>query len=493
MTRAICLFLLAVAAIRAGVTYKVRLSASEGGAVVEIPAERYVAAVLAGEAGNFHNDEALKAMAVAARTYAAHFHSRHAVEGYDFCSTTHCQRLILKDVGERFQKAADATRGELLWFHSQPALAVYTQNCGGRSESARAVWPNENAPYLMVHDDPYCGVSSKSAWSWKTTASALRDALLTSGMHVPGELTQVVVVKRTASGRVRTLSLAGTDGTKLITGSSFRFSVGRTLGWNTLRSDQYRVECSAGRIRFEGRGQGHGIGLCQDGADEMAAEGKSYRQILDFYYPGTTVAKLANNVRWIGVRAGDAESFAAERSVAIEAGGIAHKELEELVSRYGLGAPADLKIYIYPNMDSYRNGTGEPGWVAAHTVGARIETQPLATLESHGGFRPVIRHELLHAMIETSVRPGTPLWFREGLAECLTGNCAVRPEARSNQSALSQRADASRARMAHGAALQQVAELRARYGVAELVRWVKDGVPVEVNRSSNSSKPANNR
>ena len=100
-----------------------------------------MAAVLAGEVGSFRNEEALKAMAVAARTYAAYFRSRHRIEGYDFCSTTHCQRAILEDAGGRFKKAAEATRGQLLWFHSKPAFAVYSQDCGGKSEAAHAVWP----------------------------------------------------------------------------------------------------------------------------------------------------------------------------------------------------------------------------------------------------------------------------------------------------------------------------------------------------------------
>jgi stage II sporulation protein D len=474
--------------LRAEILYKVRLSGSESGKVVQLPAEEYVAAVLAGEAGNFHNDEALKAMAVAARTYAAYFRSRHAAEGFDFCATTHCQRAILKEAGGRFRKAAEATRGELLWFHSEPALAVYTQNCGGKIEAAHAVWPSEQAPYLAVHADPYCLGSGRAAWSWEVSTEKLRQALASAGMQAPAELRQVVVLQRTASGRVRLLSLAGAGRAKLISATSFRFAIGRTLGWNTLRSDQYTVESANGQVRFQGRGDGHGVGLCQDGADEMAAQGKSYREILSFYYPGTTVSVLANDVSWTSVPSDPVKLFAGSQSVALQAARIAKEVLSGLKTQDGLVLPPGVAIYIYPDMESYRNGTGEPGWVAAHTIGGRIETQPFDVLQQHGGVRPVIRHELLHAMVEGIARPGTPLWFREGLVECLAGD-------RLNVAAdyLTQRKDEQNARGAHNSAAQRVAELKARYGMAELLRWMKDGIPADVTFSSTSSRPANRK
>lgn len=109
--RSVTFAILCAVALRAEVTYRVRLSASEGGEVVELSSERYVATVLAGEAGTVQNVEPLKALAVAARTYAAYTRPRHQAQGYDFCATTHCQRAILKDATERFLKATEATHG----------------------------------------------------------------------------------------------------------------------------------------------------------------------------------------------------------------------------------------------------------------------------------------------------------------------------------------------------------------------------------------------
>ena len=84
--------------------------------VTTVPMEEYVAAALAGESGNFKNQESLKAMAVAVRTYAAHFKLRHQDEGFDFCDSTHCQALNFKGISPEARSAASATRSEMLWY-----------------------------------------------------------------------------------------------------------------------------------------------------------------------------------------------------------------------------------------------------------------------------------------------------------------------------------------------------------------------------------------
>src|ERR1019366_10755748 len=104
------------------------------GATVEMPLERYVAEVLAGESSTFQSEEALKAMAIAARTYAVHFRGRHAAEGYDLCATTHCQRLQAEGVTARLEAIAEQTAGTMLWFEGMPALACYSRDCGGTTE-----------------------------------------------------------------------------------------------------------------------------------------------------------------------------------------------------------------------------------------------------------------------------------------------------------------------------------------------------------------------
>ena len=127
--KAVLLLWFAIPLIAAEPAFKVRI----GDTTVEAPRERYVAAVLAGEASVFQSDEALKAMAVAARTYAVRLRGRHAAEGFDFCSTTHCQRVEFNGVTPRLTAIAASTAVELLWYQGKPAFTPYSR----RSEERR--------------------------------------------------------------------------------------------------------------------------------------------------------------------------------------------------------------------------------------------------------------------------------------------------------------------------------------------------------------------
>ena len=471
----------------AQITYKVRLAASEGGGVVDLPAEKYVAAVLAGESSTFRSDEALKAMAVAARTYAAYFKSRHAAEGFDFCSTTHCQRVVLKDINARFTKAAADTRGLLLWYEARPAFAVYTRDCGGSSEAARSVWPNIRAPYLPARVDPYCTRHHPDRWSWSEPVEAVKQALLASKLRVPEDLEQVSVLERTRSGRSRVLQLQGASSMNRISAGSFRLAVGRALGWNTIRSDRYQVRSDGNRLSFAGTGQGHGVGLCQNGAEEMGLEGFGFRDILQFYYPGTSVSRLATGIAWKRLSSGEAVVFTTRPDRDGTILRMAGSEVSELQTRWHIPFRTTPEIYVYPDMDSFRNGTGEPGWVAAHTQGNRIEMQPSDVLSSRGLLQSTLRHELLHVLIEGRARPGLPIWFREGLVENLSGEVSAGRSA--GTAATSRRATLD----AHYAAGVKVSALIRRYGVDEVLGWLSSGLPPAVLHSSASSTPANSK
>jgi stage II sporulation protein D len=447
-------------------TYKV----SVGGHVVELPAERYVAGVLAGESSVFRNEEALKAMAVAARTYAARMRGRHAKEGFDFCATTHCQRLDLDGINERVTKAAAATEGELLWFEGKPVFSVYSRNCGGRTE----VWPDLTVPYLRVQRDPYC---RPAAWTWSATPRQLILALKASGLSVPDDLVDVSILERTASGRAKTLALMGKTRSVPIAASSFRFAIGRALGWNTLRSEQYEVH----GLHFRGKGQGHGAGLCQNGADTMAGVGKSYREILAFYYPGTQVSRTGVGVKWTRL-GGEGVSVWTARP---ERDGKLLAEAEHL--RRELHLNGDWEIRVYPDVDTFRNATGEPGWVAAHTSGRRIDMQANARL----------KHEMLHGMVESRAVPGLPLWFREGLVEWLDGVGQVldlrRPLRPPDDADIRQRDDRARAQHANDTAKARVAALVNRYGETAVIGWLERGLPAAVKNSSASNAVTNSK
>jgi stage II sporulation protein D len=461
------------------------LKVQVGKSVVELPLEQYVAAVLAGEAGVFRSDEALKAMAVAARTYAVRMRGRHASQGFDLCSTTHCQRLDLNALTPRLRGIADATAGELLWYRGKLAFTPYSLDCGGQTEDAASVWPDESAPYLTSRVDEYCVRSGAGAWHWSGDATAIASALQRQGLKTPGHLSAIRVVQRTSSGRARLLELDGDSATPIAAGA-FRFALGRELGWNTLRGDWFEVTGGGGSFNFTGRGSGHGVGLCQRGADQMGVEGRGYREILAYYFPETEAGRSARGFEWQRIRTDNLTLFTCCQNHPANIGQLpemAERALRGDLRRTGWSAPAGIEIRVYPDARGFRDATGEPGWVAAYTHGTRIEMQPAPNLEK------TLRHELLHVLVEQQASPGLPLWFREGVVEYLSGPVPAPGAPRiPADSELRQTQDAARARRAYADAAAAVADLAQRYGETALLRWVKSGIP-----SSASRPPANSK
>ena len=184
--------------------FPVEVRASDGRLLVtaSMPMDEYIAGVLAGETGNFKSDDTLKAMAVTARTYAMHFGSRHAIDGFDFCDSTHCQNLRSGEVTERLRKIVEATTGEVLWYDGEPAATYYHANCGGMTEDGRYILGNneQRAPYLKQHSDTYCVRSGSNQWRSEVSKQELQRALAVEGLNVPGRLRAVSVLQRTASG-----------------------------------------------------------------------------------------------------------------------------------------------------------------------------------------------------------------------------------------------------------------------------------------------------
>ncbi|MBV8895458.1 MAG: SpoIID/LytB domain-containing protein [Acidobacteriaceae bacterium] len=487
----LALFLLAAAwGLQAQVTYKVRLTSNK---IVELPAEQYVAGVLAGESSTFQSDEALKAMAVAARTYAARLRGRHASEGFDFCATTHCQRFEAGDIPTRLSSAAAATAGELLWFEGKPAFAAYTRDCGGKLESVAAIWPDIEAAYLPFHLDPYCTRPAEPDWSWTASPTQIVQALHASNLQSPSGLHRVVIRTRSESGRAQTLELEG-DSNIVVNAGAFRFAIGRELGWNTIRSDLYKIDNSS-MIMFHGKGQGHGVGLCQLGADAMGRVGRNYREILAFYYPGTSVSRLATGFHWMTLGGEGVTVLTLHPELDRSVLALAESARRNAEDRLHLGAPAAITIRVYPDIDAFRNATGEPGWVAAHTSASTIDLQPASILNRNGGVKPVLEHEMLHVVLESHAAAGLPIWFREGLVEYLsTGEHRVaNSQPSTNEGDLRQRHSRADADHAYAQAVEQVTALISRYGETTVLGWIERGLPADVKYSSDNSAATNSK
>ena len=480
LSRAV-IVLACVALAHGAVAYRVKLS----GRIITVPAEQYVAGVLAGEASVFKTDEALKAMAVAARTYAAYTQSRHQSEGYDFCSTTHCQRFDLGGTDTHLRNIAAATAGQLLWFQGKPAFGLYSRDCGGITEK------DDNFPYLRVKTDPYCTRNTGLRWTWTVDPRQIVGALRAVGLKTPDPLVHITVLDRSSSNRSQTIALDGTP----ISESSFRFAIGRILGWNLIKSDRYEVQSTGDRFVFRGTGQGHGVGLCQDGADEMGREGFDYKKILAFYYPGTVIGRLGSGLAWTRLGGENVALYTTNPQADNRLLPLGERSLRSAEARLHLTMNAPVDIYVYPDLATFRNATGEPGWVGARSKGNRIDLQPERVLASRGVLVETLKHEFFHVVIEGAATPGLPLWFREGLVAFLTAPAQVGapPTGIVADNQIRQKDDEQTARVAYRQSAERVGLLISRYGESTVFSWLTRGLPLDVKNASVSDDAINNR
>jgi stage II sporulation protein D len=477
--------------------FPVEISAADSHLLVTatMPMEEYVAGVLAGETGNFKSDEALKAMAVAAQTYAVHFGTRHALDGFDFCDTTHCQDLRLGGINEHLRAIANETAGEVLWYDGEPAATYYYANCGGTTEDGRYILGSNEAraPYLTQHSDQYCRRNGGSEWHSEVTKRELQRALSEDGIEIPGTLRSVTILDRTSSGRVEMLRVTGSRPVT-VPGVAFRSAVGRHIGWERLKSNLYEVSDRGDRLSFHGRGLGHGVGLCQIGAEIMGEEGRSYREILSFYYPGTKLGVAAQGLAWQQFANEDIELLTTrpERDRGLLTP--ATRELHAAEESTGLIYRAKPRLKVYATIAEFRNATGEPGWVAASTRGRTIQMQPPEALRDSGALESTLRHELLHMLIESYAHPGTPLWLREGLALYLSKpNGGSQPEIVEADAAIETALRAPQSeqqlRAAYAQARARVARLVQEHGKASVLDWLREGLPASLASAASQVQP----
>jgi stage II sporulation protein D len=449
-----------------------------------MPMEEYIAGVLAGETGNFQSDEAQKAMAVAARTYALHFGARHSLEGFDFCDSTHCQALRLDAVTPRLRKVSESTASEVLWYNGEPAAAYYHANCGGTTEDGRYFLGNNmlHPPYLKQHSDTYCVRGGNSHWRGEVSMQELRRALMAEGVKIPGQIRSVTVAQRTPSGRVEFLTVIGSRSVT-VPGLAFRLAVGRNIGWERLKSNWYDVRPDGQRLVFQGRGSGHGVGLCQVGAEIMGEEGKTYAEILSFYYPGTRLGVSAQGTQWQQLSSEDVELFATRPERDRTLLPLAARIMHEAEENTGLLYNSHVKLRVYASVAEFRDATGEPGWVAASARGSTIRLQPTDVLRDSATLESTLKHELLHILVESHAKAGTPLWFREGLVlylaqpQAVPKNVGGFPSSDALNSVLRKPGNEAQMREAYAEAQYRVSKMVARNGKNTVIRWLQEGIP----------------
>lgn len=339
-----------------------------------LPAEHYLYGVIHREMGQSRPLEALKAQAVAARSYMAGNPGRHKANGFDYCATTHCQVYGgFNDEYDSTRRAVDQTAGQVLLYNNVPVSANYHSNSGGHTLNSEDVWSGV-VPYLRGKPDPWTPVYS---WTASFTFEELQEKLAAAGFNI-GTVKTVQITGRNSAGAVSRLTIVGENGQadllkdriRTVLGAtkvrSTMFNIGNSYtgtnpapkpapapaptmpgtihmlgasggsrplteqltvmgadgrailktpaelfinnGSRTLALASFYAPAdstqspaappitggdstiaTAGSVSLSGRGYGHGVGMSQMGAIEMARKGKNYQEILKFYYTGVEV------------------------------------------------------------------------------------------------------------------------------------------------------------------------------------------------------------
>lgn len=259
-------------------------------AVNIVPVDGYLRSVVPEEMPVDWPAEAIKAQSVAARSFALASRGRHAGEGYDLCTTTHCQLYTGTAAEKSASNAAiKATRGEVLTYGGKPIEALFHTDSGGMTENSEDVW-GSHVPYLRVAKDT---PAKTMPWTKTITKADLERKLAAKG-HDIGKVRSIALSPlaigraakdRTASGRVKTMTVKGTKGTATLSGTTWRSLLG-------LKSTLFDAKLTKDAVTFTGYGSGHGLGISQWGAERMAAKGASYAEILYHYYTGTKLQQL---------------------------------------------------------------------------------------------------------------------------------------------------------------------------------------------------------
>lgn len=261
----------------------------------EIDLESYVTGIVGPELGAPDlNPEGLKAQIVASRSYVLAMRGRHARSGYDFCDTPHCQVFgSLGAIPESFHLAATRTQGEYLSYQDRPIPAFYHDNCGGSTSAVQDVWEVPSVPYLRrVRDGDqkaYCRFAPKARWKFVVDRKTLKKCFVRKKwVNRQEALDSLRVVRADKAGRVQQI-LIQSHKPLWVSVQKLRHALNQYYGSEVLLSSRFRIIRKGNRYVFVGRGWGHGVGLCQWGTMQMAKEGKSYRTILQHYFPGTRI------------------------------------------------------------------------------------------------------------------------------------------------------------------------------------------------------------
>lgn len=275
----------------------VTLTIQDGDTTEQMTLERYLTGVVRGEMPASFEMEALRAQAAAERSYVYYQLAAGRKDAHpdaDFCTDHTCCSAYLSETAARekwggdfapwntrVEQAVSDTDGQVVLYNGRPILAVFHSSSAGRTAAAGDVWSGD-LPYLVSVDSPEGEETVPNYYSTVTfTAAEAKEKLLTA--HPELKLSGTPdrwfgAAAENGSGRVKTVSVGGTD----IEGTELR----RIFG---LRSACFTVAADSESVTFRVTGYGHGVGMSQYGANQLAREGKTWQEILEWYYTGATV------------------------------------------------------------------------------------------------------------------------------------------------------------------------------------------------------------
>ncbi|MDZ4182346.1 MAG: SpoIID/LytB domain-containing protein, partial [Candidatus Cloacimonadaceae bacterium] len=285
-----------------------------------LPLEDYVGGVIQNEIGNSAPIEALKAQAIAARTHAVSLllYNRHKSDGYDLCNATHCQVYKGKHLSnDNIVRSVIETKYQIMVYGARVADATYHSSCGGRTDSSANIWKGTPLPFLMgvaCWDD--CDsldlTNEKNARAWIDTkvvspgASSWERATLQWEKTVTRttlennlgikSLRRIEINKRGTSGRIVSMTFVGNNRVTLDSEYRIRQVFGGLSSSFFYIKGTYSSSKGAivmqvpTKLQVKGKGSGHGVGMCQVGTLKRARDGMAYTDILQTYYPGTSLS-----------------------------------------------------------------------------------------------------------------------------------------------------------------------------------------------------------
>ena len=257
--------------------------------VNEVGVESYLKGVLPSEMPRRWPKEALKAQAVASRTFA--LFKALSKKNEDYMVSGDVIGQVYGGHGAEHRdtdRLVDQTRGEILIYQGQIFPAYFHSTCAGATTHAEYNWDIAEHPVLRGVSCFFCLHSSHLRWEKEIPVSDIEKRLKNAGYRI-GAITRISPGKWDASGRPREIEVRHSKGALTLRGNDFRLAVGpdRVKSLKDLR-----VVRSGTSMKFKGRGWGHGVGMCQWGAKALAEQGKTYREILEFYYPNSEIVKI---------------------------------------------------------------------------------------------------------------------------------------------------------------------------------------------------------